>query len=142
MDRMITTADVKTMIGATVLDRDDDRIGEIRQVFLEPESEKPTWVGVRIGLLGTEVLVPLEGADWTESALHADVSRSIARTAPAVDLDEPLSAEEEDRLLRHYGIPRSCPLREELDLAAYDDEPVSYSVSDAESQTPLSGSGR
>lgn len=127
---MITMQDAEHMIGAPVVDRANDRIGEVRQVFLDSTTEQPVWVGVRVGLLGAEVLVPLGGADWDEHALHAAVSRSVAKQAPSVDLDEPLTADEEDRLLWHYGIPCERRPRSEIDLSAYEDESVSYSVKD------------
>ena len=127
---MITVEDMEQMIGAPAVDRSNDRIGEIRQVFLDPATEQPVWVGVRVGLLGAEVLVPLGGADWHEQALHTVVTRSVAKQAPTVDLDEPLTADEEERLLWHYGIPCERRPRSEIDLSAYDDESVSYSVKD------------
>ncbi len=127
---MITMQDAEHMIGATVVDRSNDRIGEIRQIFLDSSTDEPVWVGVRVGLLGAEVLVPLSGADWDEHALHAAVSRSVAKQAPTFDLDEPLTADEEDRLLWHYGIPCVRRPRGEIDLSAYADESLSYSVKD------------
>lgn len=127
---MITMQDAEQMIGAPVVDRENDRIGEIRQVFLDSDTEQPVWVGVRVGLLGAEVLVPLGGADWDDHALHTAVSRSVAKQAPSVDLDEPLTADEEDRLLWHYGIPCVRHPRGEVDLPEYADASVSYSVND------------
>ena len=132
---MIEMIDVEDMIGADVLDRDDDRIGEVRQVFVDAESEQPTWVGVRVGLLGAEVLVPLDGADWDESTVRADVTRTCARSAPAVDLDEPLTEQGQDLLLRHYGIPHTCTPRSELDLSVFDGDAISYSVDDRADDT-------
>lgn len=126
---MITTADAEHLIGAMALDPANDRIGEIRQVFLDADTDRPTWVGVRVGLMGTEVLVPLDGAAWDDRTLHAAVSRSSARDAPAVDLDEPLTDVEQERLLRHYGIPCVCTPRERFEVLQ-DDEPLSYSVKD------------
>lgn len=127
---MITTQDAEQMIGATVVDPSNDRIGEIRQIFLDSATEEPIWVGVRVGLLGAEVLVPLGGADWDDHALHATVSRAVAKQAPTVDLDEPLTADEEDRLLWHYGIPCIRRPRGEIDETGDVGELVSYSVKD------------
>lgn len=127
---MITAEESQRLIGATVLGPESDRIGEVRQVFLDADTELPAWVGVRVGLFGGEVLVPLEGADWDERALHTPVTRSSAKASPEIDLDEPLSVEEHERLCRHYGIPSVRHPREHLDPAMFEDAAISYSVKD------------
>ena len=125
---MITVDEAERLIGATALDREDGRIGEIQQVFLDSGTDAPTWVGVRVGLLGAEVLVPLDGADWDDHELRTVVSRSSARSAPEVDLDEPLTVEEQELLLTHYGIPCVRRPRADIDLSSFDCETLSYSV--------------
>lgn len=127
---MFTKEESERLIGATVLDQDSDRIGEVRQVFVDEQTEAPVWVGVRLGVFGGEVLVPLEGSEWDEQSLHAAVSRSSARTAPEVDLDEPLTVQEHETVCRHYGIPTVLHPREDLDPDLFDGSRVSYSVQD------------
>ena len=127
---MITTDVIDRMIGSDALDAGSDRIGEISQVYLDAESARPTWVSVRLGLLsGAEVLVPLDGAEWDERALHTTVSRDLAREAPRMEQDEPLTEREQERLYTHYGIPTVRHPREEVDLDVAPGE-VCYSVHD------------
>lgn len=128
---MITTDVIESMIGADALDMQDDRIGEVSQVYVDEQTEHPTWVSVRLGLLsGAEVLVPLEDAEWDERSLHVAVERRVAREAPRKEMDEPLTVEEQDRLYTHYGIPAVQHPRSELGLLQVDQDEICYSVRD------------
>jgi len=119
---------VDQLIGADAVDATDTRIGEISQVYLDSESERPTWVSVRLGLLsGDEVMVPLDGAEWDDRALHATVTREMAREAPRMEHDEPLTVRGQERLYTHYGIPAVRLPRAEVDLEV-DHDDVCYSV--------------
>lgn len=126
---MITTDHIDGMLGADALDLQDDRIGEVSQVYVDEESDRPTWVSVRLGLLsGAEVLVPLEDAEWDDRALHVAVERDVARDAPRKEMDEPLTVGEEERLYTHYGIPTIRHHRSENELLETDIDDVCYSV--------------
>lgn len=128
---MITTEAIAGMIGADALDMQDDRIGEINQVYFDEQTDHPTWVSVRLGLLsGAEVLVPLEDAEWDERSLHVAVERRVAREAPRKEMDEPLTLEEQDRLYTHYGIPAVQHPRSELGLMQVDQDEICYSIRD------------
>ncbi|GAA2749532.1 PRC-barrel domain-containing protein [Amnibacterium kyonggiense] len=129
---MITTDVIDSMIGADALDRQDDRIGEVGQVYVDEATERPTWVSVRLALLsGDEVLVPLEDAEWDERSLHVVVDRQAVREAPRKAMDEPLTVGEEERLYTYYGIPTERHPREENELLADDVDDVCYAVHDA-----------
>jgi hypothetical protein len=129
---MITTDVIDRIIGADALDVQDDRIGEVSQIYIDELTDRPTWVSVRLGLLsGAEVLVPLENAEWDERSLHVDVERRIARDAPRKEMDEPLTVGEEERLYTHYGIPALRHPRAEAELLEADTSDVCYSVRDA-----------
>lgn len=128
---MITTETIDRMIGADALDAQDDRIGEVGQVYVDERSDRPTWVSVRLGLLsGAEVLVPLEDAEWDDRSLHLAVERSVARDAPRKEMDEPLTVGEEERLYTHYGMPTVRHQREDAELLTDPPEDVCYSVKD------------
>lgn len=128
---MITTDAIDRMIGADALDTQDDRIGEVSQVYVDEETERPTWASVRLGLLsGAEVLVPLRDAEWDDRSLHVAIDRRTAREAPRKEMDEPLTVGEEERLYTHYGIPTVRHCRSELGLLEVAPEDVCYSVHD------------
>jgi hypothetical protein len=126
---MITNDVIDSMIGADALDAKDDRIGEVSQVYVDEQTDHPTWVSVRLGLLrGAEVLVPLEDAEWDERVLRVAVVRSAAREAPRKEVDEALTVEEEERLYTHYGIPGLRRPRSDLGRMKVDADDVCYSV--------------
>jgi hypothetical protein len=128
---MISTDAIDSMIGADALDARDERIGEVGQVYVDEQTEQPTWVSVRLGLLsGAEVLVPLEDAEWDDRALHVAVDRSVAREAPRRQIDEPLTVGDEERLFTHYGMPSVRHPREDVELLSDPCADVCYSVSD------------
>jgi hypothetical protein len=135
---MITTDVVESIIGADALDTQDDRIGEVSQIYIDEVTDRPTWVSVRLGLLsGAEVLVPLADAEWDDGALRVAVERQVARDAPRKEMDEPLTVGEEERLYTHYGIPAVRHPRSEAELLGADTSDVSYSVRDAEAEEEL-----
>lgn len=127
---MVTADDVDDLIGAVVLDRRNHRIGEVQQVLRGPDGRRPGWIGVRIGMEGVDVLVPLEGAEWDDEALRIAVSRNSTDGAPDI-VGGRLSDEAEERLLTHYGIPCVRHPREPIDFAAYG-AGISYSVHDGD----------
>jgi hypothetical protein len=128
---MITTDAIDRMIGADALDTQDDRIGEVSQVYVDEQTERPTWASVRLGLLsGAEVLVPLQDAEWDDRSLHLAINRRTARDAPRKEMDEPLTVGEQERLYTHYGIPTQRHCRSELGLMEVAPDEVSYSVHD------------
>lgn len=126
---MITSEDIDRIIGADALDSQDDRIGEVSQVYVDESTDNPTWVSVRLGLLsGAEVLVPLNDAEWDDHALHVTVERQTVREAPRKEMDEPLTEAEQERLYTHYGIPTVRHPRSELGLMEVDPDDVCYAV--------------
>ena len=91
--------------GTTVRDADGDKIGSFGDVFLDRETDRPAWGGVRTGLFGrNESFVPLEVVEEDEQGdLRVTFEAQLVKDAPHVEPDVALSAEEEAALYRHYG---------------------------------------
>jgi sporulation protein YlmC with PRC-barrel domain len=100
-------ADIDTVLGwrgRTVLDRDGEKIGRLGDVFLDRQTDRPAWAGVRTGLFGqSESYVPLERVEEIEGDLRVPFSKDEVKDAPRIDPDVALSPEEEAALWRHYG---------------------------------------
>ena len=103
----MTGPDIDTALdwrGRTVRDPEGEKIGSLGDVYLDRQTDRPAWGGVRTGLFGTgESLVPLERV--TESAegdLTVPYPRDLVKDAPRVDADVALDADEESRLYAHY----------------------------------------
>ena len=71
---MISTSNVNDIIGADVVDPDNDKVGKVGQVYLDSDTNEPTWVSVKTGLFGmSETLVPVDDATWTDGVLRLTV---------------------------------------------------------------------
>jgi uncharacterized protein (TIGR02271 family) len=100
---MISSSNVNDIIGAEVVDPDNDKVGKVGQVYLDSESNEPTWASVKTGLFGmSETLVPIDDASWTGGVLRVNVDKQQVKDAPRVEADQELSPEEQDRLYEFY----------------------------------------
>ena len=102
---MIATQDIDRIIGSEAVDPQNDRIGKVSQVYIDQETDRPSWVSVRTGLFGSsESLIPLENAQWDADTLHVGYAKDQVKDAPRVDADRELSPEEQEQLYRYYGL--------------------------------------
>ena len=103
--------DVDTVLGwrdREVLDRDGQKVGKLRDLFLDSQTDRPEWAGVSTGFLGRKrVLVPLAEATETEGAVRVAFTEQQIKDAPTMDPDMELSQSEEEDLYRHYGLEYS-----------------------------------
>lgn len=92
-------------IGATVIDRDSDKIGTLDQVYMDQGSGQAEWLAVTTGLFGSkQTFVPIGGAEASGRDLKVPVEKGHVKDAPNVDLDEGYLSTEDERLLyQHYG---------------------------------------
>jgi len=89
-------------IGHHVLDEEGHSVGKIKQVYLDDETNEPSWVSVETGLFGrNETLVPLQGSHPKEEDIQVPFDKATVKDAPNVDADRHISPEEE-RLVRDY----------------------------------------
>jgi len=106
--RSMALPDVDTVLGwrdRDVLDRDGQKVGKLRDLFLDSETDRPEWAGVSTGFLGRKLaLVPLAEATDAEGAVRVAFTEQQIKDAPTVDPDMELSQSEEEDLYRHYGL--------------------------------------
>jgi sporulation protein YlmC with PRC-barrel domain len=99
----MATYDVNTLLSATAVGSDGDKIGKIEQVFLDDNTEEVTFVTVNTGLFGTkESFVPVEGARQDGDRLVLPYAKDVIKDAPNVDADQHLSPAEEEEIYRYY----------------------------------------
>jgi uncharacterized protein (TIGR02271 family) len=90
--------------GSTVYDDAGEKIGSVEEIFYDPATSRPEWVGIGTGLLGTKrVLVPVEGSRVTDDGLVVSYPKDHVKAGPDVDEDE-LTVEHEQQLIAHYGL--------------------------------------
>src|SRR4051794_20989526 len=96
--------------GLEAIDRDGDKLGKIKEIFLDNDTDEPEWAVVGIGMLGRKVrFIPLRGATERDGFVRVDVEKERLEGAPQVDEDAELSADQERELYGHYGLDYDAP---------------------------------
>jgi uncharacterized protein (TIGR02271 family) len=91
--------------GRPVVDNDGNKIGTIEQVYLDTQTDRPEWLSVKTGMLGTKVsFVPIAEAQEAGEEIRVPYDKSQVKEAPSIEPDGELSYEEESGLYRHYGL--------------------------------------
>jgi PRC-barrel domain/Domain of unknown function (DUF2382) len=91
--------------GRVMVDRDHNRIGEVVDIYLDNETDRPEWAVVRTGLFGLRsTFVPLAEAREVGDELQVPHHRLQVKQAPNIEPEGQLSAAEEAELYRHYGL--------------------------------------
>ncbi|MFI7581154.1 PRC-barrel domain-containing protein [Kocuria kalidii] len=100
------TPELERTIGHKVYSTHGHKIGEVSDVYLDDQTEEPTFVSVNTGLFGTkETFVPVQGARLgDDDELVVPYEKELVKNAPKVDTDQHLSSEEERELYDHYGL--------------------------------------
>ena len=102
---MISQQDISSVIGSNAVDNDGDKLGKVGQVYLDDQTQQPTWVSVSTGFFGTsETFVPIEGARFEGDDLHVSYDKGKIKDAPRIEADQHLSETEEAELYRYYGL--------------------------------------
>ncbi|HEV2920833.1 MAG TPA: PRC-barrel domain-containing protein [Actinomycetota bacterium] len=92
-------------LGRVMVDRDSNKIGEVVDIYLDNETDRPEWAVVRTGLFGLRsTFVPLAEAREVGDELQVPHQRLQVKQAPNIEPDGQLSAVEEAELYRHYGL--------------------------------------
>ena len=93
-------------VGRKVVDRDGEKLGEVKEIYEDRQTGDPEWATVAGGFLGLKShFVPLAGASPSGEHIQVPVTKSQVQDAPSVDPDGALSEQEERRLFEHYGVP-------------------------------------
>lgn len=89
--------------GRRVLDRDENLLGTLEEVYLDDDGEPTRWAVLDTGT-GSRSFVPLTGAERSGEDLRIAHSREQVLAAAEVEPDGELTAQEEQRLVRVYGL--------------------------------------
>jgi hypothetical protein len=97
--------EVRGWLGRVMVDRDGNRLGEITDIYLDRETDRPEWAVVRTGLFGLRSsFVPLAEASETDDQIQVPHERTLVKDAPNIEADGQLSEAEEAELYRHYRL--------------------------------------
>ncbi|WIB14945.1 PRC and DUF2382 domain-containing protein [Curtobacterium sp. MCPF17_050] len=116
---MIDTNNINSVFDAKVIDPDGQKVGTVKQVYVDNTDGHPLFASVSTGLFGTsESFVPLEGADLTGDELRVAYDKDRIKDAPRIDADGDLSDDEQDRIFDHYGLGSSSSTTTGTDTSA------------------------
>jgi len=106
-DSMIAVEQVPLVIGHTVYDSSNKKIGTAEHVYYDTETGQPEWLTVRTGLFGTkETFVPITPAEMRGDDVIVPFTKDQIKNAPNIDtqIGEDLPMTEEIRVYEYYGM--------------------------------------
>jgi hypothetical protein len=91
-------------LGKPIIDRDGDRIGKLRDVYVDVETDAPMFGTVREGVFARHLtFVPLLGVQVSPDSLQVTATKEQVRSAPDIELQgEELSQADESALYHHF----------------------------------------
>ena len=92
--------------GRDVLDSGGDRLGGVREIYLDRETGRPEWVLVEVED-DQPRFVPLADASVESTAIRVAHPASVVHAAPAIGPETHIDNDQERRLYAHYGIDYS-----------------------------------
>ncbi len=102
---MSTSYDLSQFHGATVIGRDGEKIGKIKDVY-EPDGTNSSWyASVSTGLFGTKhSFVPLDGSAWADNGdLTVAYTKDEITKAPQIDEGEEYADTHHEQIGGYYG---------------------------------------
>lgn len=101
----MTNRNIHDLLDATAYDNAGEKLGGIKEVFINDETGQPDFIEVSHGLFGmNSSLVPLRGHRWDGEDLHLAFSKEAIKDAPSIDADAHISDSEQAEIYRHYGL--------------------------------------
>ena len=89
--------------GRDVVDSGGERLGGVREIYLDRETGQPEWVLVDVDG-GEARFVPLADADVETSQIRVAHAATVIRNAPGIGAEPRIDQTEERRLYAHYGL--------------------------------------
>lgn len=102
---MIDNATVNSIFDAKVVDPSGDKVGTVKQVYVDNNNDRPLFASVSTGLFGaSESFVPLENATFTGDELRVAYPKDQIKDAPRIAANGELSEAEQEGIFEYYGL--------------------------------------
>ena len=96
---------IEDLANATAYDVDGDKVGGVKDVYVNDTTGQPDFVSVNHGLFGGgDSIVPLRGHTLRDGELHLAFQKDRIEDAPDLDENGHLTTEDQDAFYRHYGL--------------------------------------
>ena len=127
---------IKDLFGATAYDKAGEKLGSVKEVFVDEQTGQPTFVEVNHGLFGmNSSLVPLRGHDFNGDDLKLAFSKDRIEDAPDFDSDKPLTPEAQADIFKHYNLENA------QDVTTYRDERTGTTTGAGAAGAGVAGAG-
>lgn len=104
-DMTPNTRNINDLSNATAFDSDNDKLGSVKEVYINDTTGQPDFVEVGHGLFGmSSSLVPLRGHRLNGDELQLAFPKDRIKDAPNLDADEHLDPTQLETLYHHYGL--------------------------------------
>ena len=99
------TRNIGDITRATAYDADGEKLGSVKEVYVNDSTGQPDFVEVGHGLFGmSSSLVPLRGHRLDGENLQLAFSKDRIKDAPNIDHDAHLTDADQDTIYRHFGL--------------------------------------
>ena len=96
---------IEDLANATAYDVDGDKVGGVKDVYVNDTTGQPDFVSVSHGLFGGgDSIVPLRGHTLRDGELHLAFPKERIEDAPELDENGHLTTEDQEAFYRHYGL--------------------------------------
>ncbi|MEJ5929088.1 PRC and DUF2382 domain-containing protein [Corynebacterium sp. H128] len=102
---MNNTKNIQDLFNATAYDNTGDKLGDVKEIFVDDKTGQPTFVEVGHGLFGLgSSLVPLRGHNFSGNDLKLAFAKDRIKDAPDMDVNNALTPADQEKIYRHYGL--------------------------------------
>ena len=96
---------IEDLANATAVDVNGDKVGGVKDVYVNDTTGQPDFVSVNHGLFGGgDSIVPLRGHTLRDGELHLAFPKERIEDAPDLDENGHLTTEDQEAFYRHYGL--------------------------------------
>lgn len=95
--------EIDAILKSTAYDLAGEKIGSVEEIFLDEETEEPTFIAVKTGASKTTVrLVPVTGYTWGDEGLVLAFDKDVVKKAPKAGATGDLEEAAQEELLSYY----------------------------------------
>ncbi|MEJ5998542.1 PRC and DUF2382 domain-containing protein [Corynebacterium sp. H130] len=101
----MTNKNIRDLFKATAFDNSGEKLGGVKEIFVDDNSGQPTFVEVGHGLFGmSSSIVPLRGHTFNGEDLKLAFSKDRIKDAPDLDVNNALTPADQNRVYEHFGL--------------------------------------
>lgn len=104
---MFKVENIRKWCGHDVIDVKGSKIGELEAVYVDTDTDQPSFATIKIGMPTRHRLVfaPLAGATVGPGYVRIVYAKKQVKGAPSIQADGELPANEEEAVFAHYDLP-------------------------------------